>query len=94
LLIQEVDGQNEIEVGYHIFPGYWGQGYVTEAAAGFIEFAFNHAQANSIISIIDIENIASIRVAEKNGMRLVAQTTWVNDELVGVYRIDCSILKP
>jgi RimJ/RimL family protein N-acetyltransferase len=87
LLLQEVNGQMEIEVGYHIFPAYWGQGYATEAAAGFIEFAFNHSQANSIISIIDIQNIASIRVAEKNGLRLVAQTTWVNDELVGVYRL-------
>ena len=40
LLVQEVNGNQEVEVGYHIFPTYWGQGYATEAAKCFIDFAF------------------------------------------------------
>ena len=90
LLLQEVDGQNEIEVGYHIFPAYWNQGYATEAARCFKDFTFNTNQAQRVISIIDDENQASIRVAEKNGMSLLKRTTWTNDESVGVYGINCS----
>lgn len=87
LLLQEVDGQNEIEVGYHIFPAFWNQGYATEAAKCFIDFAFNTHQTQRVISIIDDENQASIRVAEKNGMRLLKRTTWTYDEPVGVFGI-------
>ena len=90
LLLQEVDGQNEIEVGYHIFPAYWNQGYATEAARCFKDFAFNTHQTQRVISIIDDENQASIRVAEKNGMSLLKRTTWINDERVGVYGINGS----
>ena len=90
LLLQEVDGQNEIEVGYHIFPAYWNQGYATEAAKCFIDFAFKTNQAQRVISIIDDKNLASIRVAEKNGMRLIKRTTWTYDESVGVYGINHS----
>ena len=32
LLEQEIEGVKEVEVGYHIFPEYWGQGYAPEAA--------------------------------------------------------------
>ena len=90
LLLQELDGQKEIEVGYHIFPSFWNQGYATEAARCFIDFAFNTHQTQRVISIIDDENQASIRVAEKNGMSLLKRTTWTNDESVGVYGINCS----
>jgi len=91
LLLQELDGQKEIEVGYHIFPTFWNQGYATEAAKCFIDFAFNANQTDRVISIIDVENYASIRVAEKNGMSLLRNTTWVNDEPVGVWGITPSI---
>ena len=87
LLLQELDGQKEIEVGFHIFPSFWHQGYATEAAKCFIDFAFNANQTDRVISIIDVENYASIRVAEKNGMSLLRNTTWINDEPVGVYGV-------
>lgn len=88
LLLQELDGQKEIEVGYHIFPAYWGQGYATEAAKYFIDLAFNSNQTDRVISIIDFENYASIRVAEKNGLSLYSRTTWINNEPVAIYRIN------
>jgi len=88
LLVQEVNGNQEVEVGYHIFPTYWGQGYATEAAKCFIDFAFNQPQITSLISIIDEDNVASIRVAEKNGLTLDSSTRWINNEPVGIYRIN------
>lgn len=74
LLIQEVDGVQELEVGYSIMPEYWGNGYATEAAKKCKDEAFGRRLASSIISIIQIHNIPSQRVAEKNGMRIDRQT--------------------
>ena len=49
LLKQEVDGKDELEVGYHIFRKYWGQGFAPEAAKMFIDYAFTNNLAYSII---------------------------------------------
>jgi len=86
LLLQEVDGIKELEVGYHIISKYWGNGYAPEAARLFLDFAIEHDLADSVISIIDIRNSKSIRVAEKNGLQRDKQTRWL-DKDVFIYRI-------
>jgi len=86
LLQQEVDGREEVEVGYHIFQKYWGQGYAPEAAQRFIAFAFENHLADSIISIIDVRNRNSQKVADKNGLTREKQTRWYNFD-VFIYRI-------
>ena len=87
LLTQEVDGQKEIEVGYHLFKKYWGQGYATEAAKLFIDYAFKNKVSTSVISVIDTGNIKSQRVAEKNGLTIEKQTKLLDLESVYIYRI-------
>ncbi len=86
LLTQEVDGKTEIEVGYHIFKKYWGQGFAPEAARLFIEFAFKNNLTESVISIIHVENIKSQRVADKNGLIREKPTNWLDLD-VYIYRI-------
>lgn len=86
LLVQEVDGALEIEVGYHIFKVHWGKGYAPEAAQLFIEAAFQKNISDSVISIIDTRNLKSQRVAEKNGLLLEKRTDW-NGLDVFIYRI-------
>jgi RimJ/RimL family protein N-acetyltransferase len=39
LLLQEIEGQPEIEIGYHILPEYWGNGFASEAAQALKLFA-------------------------------------------------------
>jgi [ribosomal protein S5]-alanine N-acetyltransferase len=87
LLKQEVDGVQETEVGYHIFKKHWGQGFAPEAAELFISFAFRNDLSRSVISIIDINNIRSQRVAEKNGLKREKQTRWFGMD-VYVYRVN------
>ena len=87
ILVQEVDGKNEIEVGYHILKKYWGQGFATEAARLFIDYAFDRNLTPSVISIIDKRNIKSQRVAVKNGLVREKETKW-NDLDVYIYRIE------
>ncbi|MBI9036524.1 MAG: GNAT family N-acetyltransferase [Bacteroidales bacterium] len=87
LLTQEIDNKIETEIGYHIIPEYWGKGYATEAAKKFRDYAFEKDLCNSLISIIDIRNIASQKVAEKNGMRKTKQVRY-NSLDVYIYRIE------
>lgn len=86
LLLQEVDGTTEVEVGYHILKKYWGKGYAPEAAKLFIDYAFKNELASSVISIIDKRNTKSQRVADKNGLLLEKETKWSGID-VYIYRI-------
>ena len=68
LLPWTIDGQNEVEVAYTIAPEHWGQGLATEAAQGILHYGFENLHLSRLICLIDSENIASRRVAEKIGM--------------------------
>jgi RimJ/RimL family protein N-acetyltransferase len=74
LLTQQVDSLDEIEIGYHLLPSAWGNGYATEAAIACREFARTHQLAPSVISLIDHENFASQKVAMRNGMKFEKDT--------------------
>lgn len=87
LLTQEIDKKKEIEVGYHILKKFWGQGYATEAAKLFIDYAFKNELANTIVSVIDVENFKSQKVAKKNGLTIDKKTKWLDNEDVFIYRI-------
>lgn len=65
----DVAGQPEVEIGYRLARPAWGQGYATEAAGAVRDFAFNQLCIPRLIAMIDPANRASIRVAEKIGMR-------------------------
>jgi [ribosomal protein S5]-alanine N-acetyltransferase len=67
-IVQEVEGKNEIEVGYHVRRDLWGRGYATEAGRACMDHAFSSLGARRVISMIRPPNIGSRRVAEKNGM--------------------------
>ncbi len=65
---QTVEGVTDIEVGWHTKKVYWNKGFATEAALACKDLAFTRFGLKRLISIIDPENIASRRVAEKIGM--------------------------
>jgi RimJ/RimL family protein N-acetyltransferase len=70
LLPWTIDGQREVEVAYTIAQEYWGQGLATEAARGILDYGFTKLNLSRLVCLIDPENIASQRVAEKIGMTL------------------------
>jgi len=70
LLPWEIDGELEIEIAYLIDKAYWGQGLATEAAKGILHYGFEQLNLSRLICLIDPDNIASQRVAEKIGMSL------------------------
>lgn len=66
---QMVEGVSDIEIGWHTKKEFWKQGFATEAALACRDMGFDSFGLTRLISIIDPENIASRRVAEKIGMR-------------------------
>ncbi len=68
LLPWTFDGRDEVEVAYLISKTYWGQGLGTEAAQAILDYGFEKIKLSRLICLIDEENLASIRVAEKIGM--------------------------
>lgn len=89
LLTQELDGINELEIGYHLLPSAWGQGFATEAAMACKAFAKEHAFTSSVISLIDPGNLKSQAVAKRNGMHHEKDSVH-RDEPVMVFRAELS----
>lgn len=58
------------EIGYALSSKVWGRGLMTEAVRAVISFGFRAVNLNRIQGRCEVENIASIRVMEKAGMRL------------------------
>ena len=87
LLTQTIEDKKEIEIGYHLLPKYWGHGYASEAAQFFRDFGFEHENLDHIISVIDIRNIASQKVAVRNGMFIDRQIKYYDLD-VYIYKIN------
>jgi len=68
LLPWKIDGQQEVEVAYTIAEEYWGQGLGSEAALAILNYGFERLNLSRLICMIDPENTASRKVAEKIGM--------------------------
>ena len=86
LLSQTIADRSELEIGYHLISRFQGNGYATEAAREFKKLAFANNLTDSLISIIDLENIPSQKVAERNGMTRETQTVFMKTD-VFIYRI-------
>ncbi len=68
LLAWDLEGRNETEVGYVLTKTHWGRGLATEAARAIRDYGFERLGFDRLISLIGPANLASQRVAMKNGM--------------------------
>ena len=58
-----------IDLGYRLLPAVWGNGYATEAAQYTLIYGLRELKIDLITGIAHAENIASIKVLEKAGMK-------------------------
>lgn len=63
------EGWPGLEVGWTLARQAWGHGYATEAARAAMDWAWSVLAVPRLISLIDPANAASIRVAERLGLR-------------------------
>ncbi|MDT0345109.1 GNAT family N-acetyltransferase [Streptomyces litchfieldiae] len=59
------------ELGYRLVPAAWGHGYATEGARALIRHGFEGLDVERIVATTMTVNVASRRVMEKAGLRLV-----------------------
>jgi len=58
-----------VDIGYVLAKKYWGQGYMSEAAAAIVEWGLSLDEIYRVTAVCDISNIGSARVMEKAGMQ-------------------------
>ncbi|MFV2019091.1 GNAT family N-acetyltransferase [Micromonospora sp. LOL_023] len=61
----------EVELGYRLRRAYWGRGYASEGARALLRMAFAHPSVDRVFAETMAVNIASRRVMEAVGLRLV-----------------------
>ena len=83
-------GKTFFEIGYSILPKFWGMGYASEASQKCRDFAFENNFSDYLISMINIENIGSQKVALRNGMKLERETISKGDAvyIFGIHKSD------
>jgi ribosomal-protein-alanine N-acetyltransferase len=64
-----LEDTGEVEIAYGLAKEYWGKGLASEAASAAMEHGFEQLHLDRIVAVVWPENIASIRVLEKLGMR-------------------------
>ncbi|MDX1414068.1 MAG: GNAT family N-acetyltransferase [Candidatus Promineifilaceae bacterium] len=69
--LQYLPDTAEVEVDFILGNEYWGHGFATEAAKVSLQYGLEKLGINTIVGIVHIDNIASQRVLEKIGMRLI-----------------------
>jgi [ribosomal protein S5]-alanine N-acetyltransferase len=83
----DVNGRDELEIGYGLIREFWHCGYATEAAIACKRYGFETLGQKRLISLIRPGNLASIQVAMRNGMRWEADVIrW--DLVHGVYSVE------
>lgn len=75
LTMQPWKGEEVLEIGYLFNRMYWHKGYAAEAAKACKKYAFEILKANEVCSIIRDTNIASQKVAMRNGM--CVKDSWI-----------------
>jgi len=73
LTIQNIENADELEIGYLLKRKYWHNGYATEAAILYRDYAFNILKRDRVVSIIRDTNKASQNVAKRVGMLMEKQ---------------------
>jgi ribosomal-protein-alanine N-acetyltransferase len=64
------DGNDGVaDIGYFLFPEYWGKGYASEAARLLIEYCFTKMKLHKVTASCDAENRASEQVMIRCGMQ-------------------------
>ena len=75
------------ELGWTLGREFWGKGYATEGARRALKYAFEELDREHVISLINPDNKASIKVAERLGEKVEGKTELFGNELL-IYGID------
>jgi RimJ/RimL family protein N-acetyltransferase len=66
-------GPGDVELGYGLRKPSWGKGYASEVVRALVRRAFTDLGAVSLVASVTVDNLASVRVLEKAGLRRVGE---------------------
>jgi RimJ/RimL family protein N-acetyltransferase len=64
----------EIEIGYGTYDEFQGNGFMTEAVGGMIEWAASQPNVKGVVASTEKENVASFSVLLKNGFQKIGES--------------------
>ena len=67
-LLNHIQGESFIQVGYVLYRDYWGRGYATEMSSALLRYGFEDLMLQQIVGITDPPNLASQHVLLKAGL--------------------------
>jgi len=67
-LLNHIQGEDLIQVGYRLFPRHWGRGYATEMSVALLRYGYTRLLLPSIVAITDLHNRVSQQVLLKAGL--------------------------
>jgi RimJ/RimL family protein N-acetyltransferase len=85
--IHFLENAAQVEIGYTLSPVFQGKGYAVEAVRAVMDYLFHDLHKHRITASVDPENLKSIKLLEKLGMRKEAHfvcsfrlgDTWCDD---------------
>ena len=79
---------DETDIGFRFFEEHWNKGLATESAKACINFGFENLNLKSIVGRAMSENIASIKVLEKIGLKFEREFDFDENNKGVIYRIN------
>lgn len=84
-----LEGRREVEVGFALYPRFWGQGLATEVGNACAAIAWNDLGVESLVGVTTPSNHASQRVLLKLGLHFEREVV-VDQSPYLLYRADAS----
>ena len=81
-------GQTRAEISYDVSSQYWGQGIATNAIKEIVDFGFSKMKVTRIQATVEVGNVASCKVLEKNGFKregILVKYGYINGVLTDYY---------
>lgn len=73
ITLQNIDGEELPEIGYHVHKKYWRRGLGKEAAQAVRDWAFTNTTYNTLYSYMKYTNVPSYKTAIANGMKKIKE---------------------
>jgi RimJ/RimL family protein N-acetyltransferase len=86
ILVPIPDAGGEVEVGWHLHPDAWGNGYATEAARAALAHGFG-VGLEEILAVVRPDNMPSLAVCRRLGMRELGRTRRYYDAELELFRL-------
>lgn len=86
IAVEKIDKVDEREIGYRLDPEFWGRGLATEAVTTTLQYGFEQLKFPYILGIVERDNVASVRVLKKLGMKYKRETVFHGSKM-DVYQV-------